>query len=233
MKTKKHLFLSLSTFFFASTLLFSQTETRNIDSFDGIHVAGHYDVTLTNGNEGTLTLKGDADDLDQIETYVKKGMLIIKKKESSWFNNWKSGRVRISIPVEHIQEVVLSGSGSIQSNHELSAGEFEVKLSGSGEIDLTIYVQDLEGTLTGSGDIKLTGESVNSSFILTGSGDIDSSRLKTENGQARVTGSGNIEMQANSEINARITGSGDIVCLGNPQIQNIKTTGSGDVIIRD
>ena len=48
-----------------------------------------------------------------------------------------------------------------------------------------------------------------------------------------MTGSGNIEMQANSEINARITGSGDIVCLGNPQIQNIKKTGSGDVIIRD
>lgn len=233
MKTKTYLFLSLSTFFFTSTFLFSQSETRTIDSFDGIHVAGHYDVALTKGNEGTLTLRGDADDLEQIETYVKKGMLIIKKKETSWFKDWKSGRVSISIPVKDIQEVVLSGSGSIQSNHKLGADEFEVKLSGSGEIDLTIDVEDLEGVLTGSGDIKLMGESSNTSFVLTGSGDIDSRRLKTENGQARVTGSGNIEMQASSEINARITGSGDIICLGNPQIKNIKTTGSGDLIIRD
>jgi len=233
MKTKKHLFLSLSSFFFASTFLFSQSETRTIDSFDGIHVAGHYDVTLTKGNEGTLTLKGAADDLDQIETYVKNGILIIKKEETSWFKDWKSERVSISIPVEDIQEVVLSGSGSIQSNHELCADEFEVKLSGSGEIDLTINVDELDGVLTGSGDIKLKGESSKTSFVLTGSGDIDSSRLKTENGQARVTGSGNIEMQASREINANITGSGDIVCMGKPQIQNIKTTGSGDVVIRD
>lgn len=47
--------------------------------------------------------------------------------------------------------------------------------------------------------------------------------------QARVTGSGDIEMHSSSKVNANITGSGDIVCYGNPQIQQIKTTGSGDV----
>jgi hypothetical protein len=48
---------------------------------------------------------------------------------------------------------------------------------------------------------------------------------------AKITGSGDIEMNASSKINAQITGSGDIICHGNPDIQKTNTTGSGDVKI--
>ena len=74
--------MKTTTFFsallFASTILFAQTQTRNIDKFDGVNVSGHYDVTLVQGSEGSITLTGDTDDLDKIETYVKGGELIIK-----------------------------------------------------------------------------------------------------------------------------------------------------------
>ena len=71
--------LNFVTLLLVTTSLFAQTETRNINSFDGIDVAGHYDVILTQGKEGNLTLKGDKDDLKQIETYVKNDILIIKQ----------------------------------------------------------------------------------------------------------------------------------------------------------
>ena len=61
-----------SALLFASTILFAQTQTRNIDAFDGVNVAGHYDVTLVQGSEGSITLSGDSEDLDRIETYEKK-----------------------------------------------------------------------------------------------------------------------------------------------------------------
>lgn len=77
MKTIKYFTLLL----FASTTLLAQTEKRSVSPFDGIHVAGHYDVTLTQGSEGTITLSGNQDDLDKIETYIKKGELIIKQKK--------------------------------------------------------------------------------------------------------------------------------------------------------
>lgn len=229
MKTSTHLTLLL----FASTTLLAQSEIRTTDSFDGIHVAGHYDVTLTQGSEGTITLKGNQDDLDQIETFIKNGDLIIKQKKSSWFDNWNSGKVSINIPVEEIDKVTLSGSGTIRSHHKLNSDNFKVVLSGSGEIELFLDTDQIDAVLTGSGDIGLKGKATEVSYQLTGSGDIKADGLESNQGKAKVTGSGDIEMHANSAVTANVTGSGDIICYGNPKMQQIKTTGSGDVAIRN
>ena len=51
---------------------FKNTEKRNVGTYDGIHIAGSYEVTLVSGSEGTLLLKGDSDDLEKIDTDVKK-----------------------------------------------------------------------------------------------------------------------------------------------------------------
>ena len=56
---------------------------------------------------------------------------------------------------------------------------------------------------------------------------------KAQKGQAQVTGSGDIELYANEELEAKITGSGDIYCFGNPERQITKVTGSGDITIRN
>ena len=78
----------ISTALFVSVLLFTaqnvdaQSETREVGPFDGVHIAGPYEVTLTSGKEGTISLSGDDEDLENIESYIKKGKLIIKKKKN-------------------------------------------------------------------------------------------------------------------------------------------------------
>ena len=173
------------------------------------------------------------DDLKQIETYVKNDILIIKQKKTSWLGSWgnNSGKITINVPVESIDKVVLSGSGSINARHQLTSRNFDVMLSGSGKINLNLVTDNFEGTLTGSGNIKLQGKATNAAYQLTGSGDFEAKFFETTNGLAKITGSGDIEMNASSKINAQITGSGDIICHGNPDIQKTNTTGSGDVKI--
>ena len=48
-----------------------QTEKRNVGTYDGIHIAGSYKVTLISGAEGTIELKGDEEDLERIASNVK------------------------------------------------------------------------------------------------------------------------------------------------------------------
>jgi len=91
----------------------------------------------------------------------------------------------------------------------------------------------LKGTLTGSGDIELQGKASLASFQLTGSGDIKASSFESDEAYAKVTGSGDIVLHSNSKLEAKITGSGDILCYGDPKIQQIQTTGSGEVDIRN
>ena len=209
------------------------TEKRNVGTYEGIHVAGSYEVKLVSGSEGTIELKGDPDDLDKIETEVRKGTLLIKQQEKSWFGNWDSGTVYITIPVEKINKVILSGSGEIHSKVPLEGDHFKTILSGSGEISLNLEVTAVNGTVTGSGEITLIGKANKVNFTVTGSGDIDAGDIKADTGEAKITGSGDIIMNTSENLNASITGSGDIICKGKPEKQITKVTGSGDIIIRD
>jgi hypothetical protein len=209
------------------------TEKRNVGTYDGIHVAGSYEVKLVSGSEGTIELKGDPDDLDKIETEVRKGTLLIKQQEKSWFGNWDSGTVYITIPVEKINKVILSGSGEIHSKVPLEGDHFKTILSGSGEISLNLEVTAVNGTVTGSGEITLIGKANKVNFTVTGSGDMDAGDIKADTGEAKITGSGDIIMNTSENLNASITGSGDIICKGKPEKQITKVTGSGDIIIRD
>ena len=209
------------------------TEKRNVGTYDGIHVAGSYEVKLVSGSEGTIELKGDPDDLDKIETEVRKGTLLIKQQEKSWFGNWDSGTVYITIPVEKINKVILSGSGEIHSKVPLEGDHFKTILSGSGEISLNLEVTAVNGTVTGSGEITLIGKANKVNFTVTGSGDMDAGDIKVDTGEAKITGSGDIIMNTSENLNASITGSGDIICKGKPEKQITKVTGSGDIIIRD
>lgn len=229
----------ISTALFVSVLLFTaqnvdaQSETREVGPFDGVHIAGPYEVTLTSGKEGTISLSGDDEDLENIESYIKKGKLIIKKKNKSWLSDWTSGKVTIRIPIEEISSVILSGSGKIKSQKTITANRFKTVISGSGDIDLEVEATSVEGTLTGSGDLRLSGKTELVEFQITGSGDITAQDLKAQTGQAQITGSGDIEMHATETLNGSITGSGDLLCYGSPERQVTKVTGSGDITIRD
>ena len=134
----------ISTALFVSVLLFTaqnvdaQSDTREVGPLDGVHIAGPYEVTLTSGKEGTISLSGDDEDLENIESYIKKGKLIIKKKNKSWLSDWTSGKVTIRIPIEEISSVILSGSGKIKSQKTITANRFKTVISGSGDIDLEV-----------------------------------------------------------------------------------------------
>ena len=216
-----------------TTLLLAQKETRNVGSYEGIHIAGHYDVSLFSGSEGTITLEVDAEDLDQIETYIKNGTLVIKQKKSFWLNNWFSDQVSIQIPVEEVSKVNLSGSGDIRSNFPLKTDHFKTNISGSGDITLEIEATSVEGMITGSGDLQLKGSAERTEYTVTGSGSIEAQDLKSLRGQAQITGSGDIELHANEGLEARVTGSGDVRCFGDPERQITRVTGSGNITIRN
>ena len=233
MKTR---FLTISILFLFIgniNLLHAQKQTRNVGPYEGIQIAGPYNVRLVSGAEGSISLEGDIEDLDQIETYVKKGTLVVKQKKSSWFNNWISDPVSIEIPVEEVAKIYLSGSGDIQSTFRLKADHFKTSISGSGDIRLDIDAATLEGKITGSGDLQLKGSAQRTEYTVTGSGSIEAQSLKSQRGLAQITGSGDIDMHASEELEARITGSGDVNCIGNPERQITKVTGSGDIKIRN
>ncbi len=206
------------------------TIERNTGDYDGVAVSGWFDVDLVSGNEGEITLKGEENLLEYIITEVKDGKLVIKTEKGVNLksSNWKSG-IHITIPVESISHVAMSGSGDIVGKTKIKADKFSTAMSGSGDITLDIDSNLISASMSGSGDISLSGKTTDFEATISGSGDIEAYDLEADNVDATVSGSADIQVTANKSLKARVSGSGDISYKGNPEKVNTKTSGSGDI----
>ena len=206
------------------------TIERSTGDYDGIAVSGWFDVDLVSGNEGDITLQGDENLLEYIITEVKDGKLVIKTEKGVNLksSSWKS-EIRITVPVESISSVSMSGSGDIVGKTKIKSDKFSTAMSGSGDITLDIDSNLISASMSGSGDITLSGKTTDFDATVSGSGDIEAYNLEADNVSATVSGSADIQVTAKKSIKARVSGSGDISYRGNPEKVDTKTSGSGDI----
>lgn len=206
------------------------TVERSVGNYDEVSLAGWFDVELVDGREGELTLEGESNLLEYINTEVKDGTLRIKVKKgfnlkpSSWDN-----AIKITVPIESIDALRLSGSGDIVGKTTIKAADFRTSMSGSGDITVAVESNNVKASMSGSGDINLSGSTENFDVSISGSGDIKAYDLEADNVEATVSGSADIKVTANKMIKARVSGSGDISYRGNPGKVDTKSSGSGDI----
>jgi hypothetical protein len=206
------------------------TIERSVGDYESIASAGWFDVILVSGEEGRITLKGEENLLEYIETEVKNGKLTIKTEKGVNLrsSNWKGGIV-VTIPIEEISAVSLAGSGDVISRTTIKTERFKASLAGSGDVTLYVEASDFEASLSGSGDMEFEGSATNFKVSVAGSGDIDAFGLNAEFVEANVAGSADLNVTANQAIKARVSGSGDITYKGNPTKIDSKASGAGDI----
>jgi len=206
------------------------TIERSTGDYDAVAISGWFDVDLVDGNEGDVSLKGEENLLEHIITEVKDGKLVIKVEKGINLkpSSWKEG-IHISVPVESINAVSLSGSGDIVGKKTIKTTNFNTSMSGSGDITLDLNASSISASMSGSGDINLSGSTTDFDVTISGSGDIKAYELEADNVDANVSGSADIKVTANESLKARVSGSGDIHYKGNPEKVDNKTSGSGDI----
>lgn len=206
------------------------TIERNVGNYDEVSSAGWFDVELVSGSEGQLTIRGEENLLEYIKTEVKDGRLVIKTEKGVNLkpSSWRSG-ILITVPIEEISGVSLSGSGDVVSKTVLKTDNFRASIAGSGDVTLELEATNVKASISGSGDMNLEGSTRNLEVAVAGSGDVKAYDLEADNVEAKVSGSADLKVTANEMIRARVSGSGDITYKGNPSKIDSKSSGSGDI----
>lgn len=208
------------------------TIDRSTADYDKIAVAGWFDVEIVEGSEGQLKIRGEENLLEYIKTEVKDNKLVIKVKNGVNLrpSNWgEDGGIYVTVPVEEVESVSLSGSGDVVSSMTLKADNFSTQVSGSGDVSLSVEAETVEATLSGSGDINLSGSAGNFEVRVSGSGDVKAYDLSANNVEATISGSADVKVTANEMLVARVSGSGDIHYRGDPKKIDSKASGSGEI----
>ncbi len=206
------------------------TIERSVGEYDYVALAGWFDLELVDGDEGELTLRGEENLLEYIKTEVKDGKLTIKQKKGVNLrpSSWNEG-ITITVPVESVDGVSLSGSGDIVGKTVLKSDNFKTSISGSGDITLEVEAKSIDASMSGSGDMNLAGRATDFEVSVSGSGDIKAYDLEADFVEAQVSGSADIKVTATQTLRARVSGSGDITYKGNPKKIDTKSSGSGDI----
>ena len=204
-------------------------DERQVSGFSGITISGRHNVYITMGNTESLRLEGDATAINEIETKVEDGVLKIRNKKQMNTRSWNNtGKVNIYIQAKNLNNLVLSGSGDVEVNGKVKSANLNNTISGSGSIEVTMEVENYSAVISGSGEISAKGYAKNAKITIAGSGDFDGRNLKTSNSSAKVSGSGDISIIADKQLDAVVSGSGDIRYSGNASVNSTKS-GSGNI----
>jgi hypothetical protein len=204
--------------------------TRDLKTYDAVHVSGFFDVFLVAGEEGKIQLEGESNLLDHVITEVRGNVLDIKTENGVNLQPSHNNMITITVPFKDLDEVNLSGSGDVVSRDRITATSFSTSVAGSGDVVLEVEATNIEASLSGSGDLTIKGQTEDVKLNLSGSGDIHASELKATNAEASVAGSGDISLNCDGGIlKARVAGSGDIEYSGNPSREDSKVVGSGSI----
>jgi hypothetical protein len=227
MRTTKLFFLITACFLFTIISVSAQkTDERFVDPFNKISMGIHGDVYVSQGPATKLTVEAEEEILGLIETEVKNNELRIRFSQ----NRVKSKiPIRIWITTPEIEGLYLSGSGNIITDTPIKTDEIELKLSGSGNINVKdLTCDEIEAAISGSGNIDVAGSADELGIAISGSGNFTADKLETRETDVKISGSGNCKVNVTKELTVAVSGSGSVYYAGKPQI-DASISGSGKI----
>jgi len=196
-------------------------ESRDVDFFDKISVAGSFKIELVKGTQSALIIKGE--NLNNVKTEVADNTLTI-----SCDGNCNQVNIRVQIP--EIYKMEIAGSGIIMSDDAFGGGKnLDLIIAGSGIIKTGVAAENTKASVAGSGKIECRGNAVNSTVEIAGSGVFDGSQMQNQQVKVNIAGSGNASVNATETAIVDIAGSGSVDVYGNPKKMKKNVDGSGKV----
>jgi len=203
-----------------------QSQNREISGFSAIASSGDFHVSVMPGAEFSVEIKAESNLLTYIETYVSGTTLKIGTSGIHSLHHHYPIEVFITQP--ELNGLTLSGSGLLQAG-SFSSDNFQIGLSGSGDVDAKVIAKKMKANISGSGNIILEGEALESDFRISGSGKIKAYDLIQDHCQAVISGSGDMYVNVSQALYAGISGSGKIYYVNHPVIHS-SISGSGQVV---
>ena len=161
----KRFFLSLAVLAIGTVSLFAQnklTKEYNFGKITSIDASSIYELEVTHGNSGKVTVEYDDvfEDRLIVRYYNGKLELAIESKQNIFKNDkkFKNG-IKVYLQMPTIKEIELSGASTLKANGVFKTEELDIDLSGASSITgLEIEGLDLSVECNGASKLTMAGD---------------------------------------------------------------------------
>lgn len=202
----------------------SETQSRYVDKFNAIDLSIDADIEYIQDSTYQVTVSGQNNILAVLETKVEGGELQLNFRR----NVWNHGALHFVIHSPEMVSMKISGSGDITVKNYLKGNNVALKISGSGNMYIPyVNIQNLDAKISGSGKVYVnSGTCTNQDLTISGSGTLDTKDVAGLTGIVKLSGSGDIAINAANTLNVSISGSGSVKYRGKPALTT-SISGSG------
>lgn len=172
-------------------------EQRALPPFDSIVLRNSADVTVTIGDQPTVSVEADENLVGRVSTTVESGKLVV---------GWTGGASRLNVTLPHLRSLNVDGPGS-------------TSLSGLRD-PISIVV-------SGAGNVKASGNVESVDLVVNGPGHFELTQLHAKDAKIVLMGTGDAAVFATRKLSATVFGPGSVRYLGDPHVtQNVLGPGS-------
>jgi len=185
------------------------SETREVGDFESIALRGSAQLQITVGQPASLTIEGNEEAVQSLETEVDGDTLRIRTKRKEWMLPGGSSQLVLKVTVPKLEELKLEGGN-------------DVKLSGFNGGATTIAIE-------GAANVKANGRLDELTVQMEGAGHADLRELVATDATVTVDGVGSVYVNSTESLDATMNGVGAILYSGTPRHVNTSMRGVGTI----
>ncbi len=219
----KHIFTAI--LLASSVFALAQTkQNREVTSFTKIDASGAPTITYTQSDSLSLTVEGEAGDLENIETRVADNTLFIKTKGNVRhpYKIWVRGNT--------LNAISASGATNFKTTTSLKADSLLIEASGASNLNIFMNAHAVRAIVSGASDVTLEGNNDNFYADVSGASNLKSYKLASAKTSVTSSGASTAKVFASQKLVANATGASTIKFKGEPKEVSAEGSASSQII---
>jgi|WetSurMetagenome_2_1015567.scaffolds.fasta_scaffold141629_1 hypothetical protein len=196
----------------------------NPGPFTSVTFDGAYEIELIQGNEESITVTADKDDIDELKTEIDNGKLRIYTRSTVKLNKFI-----VVLKFKTLENIEFNGGLKLKSSQKLKFSNLVIKINGGADMELNLSCDKLKIELSGGTNGVIKGNANSMKLILNGAGRIVTDELAAKDIDVQINGAGYASVFASNSIDATIAGVGSIEYSGNPSKVKSNIMGIGSI----
>ena len=136
------------------------SETRNLNSFDGVSVSSGISAELIKGNTNKIDISVEGIELEKVTTDIRKDVLKVGIEQSWWKSLGKRSKRKVEVVITYdgsLDLISASSGSSVWSDEAILSKELDLDASSGASLILELDVNDASLDMSSGSNVNLEG----------------------------------------------------------------------------
>lgn len=199
----------------------SDSEEYNFRDFDEISFISLFDFDIIQGDDYSVRLEGDDDELDDVYLSQSGDELEIRygKDADWWKNRRRKDKIKVFIEMPKLEYLKATGActGEVRN---FSASEMSFDIEGASEIWADVNVGYFQIDLSGASELILVGKGEDLKADLKGASELDAFNFIVDDANIDASGASTAKVNVKNELEADASGASKVRYRGDARVSS-------------